>query len=581
MRGAFSTAGAVLVVLCVTVVCVANGFTLRSLAVGAVGEGGDANGGSDCAACTIIVGLLEQKAVVDAKSIENVLDEVCGFFPAGAVQAACKFLVDTYTPDLLRLLEEKATPDEVCKEFRMCTGFPECHLYPLPTDKARVTNEVRSELSPRVAAAYAAGETPIDWLKHLINVVGNLHEPLVDFDDDKFGTESTLRGTSWRGADCHDVEADVYPGRAASSHPPTVDHNCNGILGVNPETGGAWEDELCGGEHAGLGLIVAGDSVTANFGLPPQYFNAAHLNGTTFKAKPDVMWRLENEFDHPYRSWGTGFANVTYHGYPDTVSVYSHMLERNLCMHRDFQNTGVNGARSGAEAGGSHPLIKDIARNQKTDKPVLFILDQAGNDVCNSRTAVDHMTSAAQFKANYLEMLEFLDATLPAGSHVVLMGLAQGTVLYDTMHNRTHPIGVPYTSVYSFLNCLQISPCAGWLNTNASIRAATQAHADLLSSTLEALVANVSGNYANFDMTYISFSTLINDLFDTLPPSEHYTLINPVDSFHPAQIAAPVLGRIVWDHIPDEFKPAVNPNNAKIAALFGDQGGYKFTVGGD
>ena len=89
---------------------------------------------------------------------------------------------------------------------------------------------------------------------------------------------------------------------------------------------------------------------------------------------------------------------------------------------------------------------------------------------------------------------------LPTGSHVILMGLADGRVLYESLHARIHPVGqlrgdVTYADVYSphfahicsgtrprllrdsctstpglcrysWLNCLSISPCRGWMNTN-------------------------------------------------------------------------------------------------------------------
>lgn len=40
---------------------------------------------------------------------------------------------------------------------------------------------------------------------------------------------------------------------------------------------------------------------------------------------------------------------------------------------------------------------------------------------------------------------------------------------------RYHPLGelnqdVKYKDVYTYLNCLQISPCTGWMNSNATLR---------------------------------------------------------------------------------------------------------------
>ena len=68
-------------------------------------------------------------------------------------------------------------------------------------------------------------------------------------------------------------------------------------------------------------------------------------------------------------------------------------------------------------------------------------------------------------------------------------------ILYEAMHTRIHPLGVPYTAVYDFLNCLAISPCRGWLTSNATMRAATQQRADQLSAVLQTLVFLVSGLY--------------------------------------------------------------------------------------
>lgn len=518
--------------------------------------------------------------MLDAVPVEKVLGEVCSYLPAGVVQDACTFLVDTYTPDILRLLEDDATGDEVCAGLHLCTSFPTCHLWPLPKHRAALTPKLGGGKDAVARDAPGVAENPVQILKDLINRVANLHEPLVDLDGDRFGVEPTLRGSSWRGGDCSDLDDAIYPGRMVSTHGPDVDHNCNGIKGVDPASGKAWEDELCGGEYAGLGLIVIGDSVGAHFDLPYQYFSAADINGTTFRKTPDVLYRAGNEFDKPYTSWGTGFVVDNRTDTPDMVSIYSLMLERNLCNHRDYQNTGVNGARSGAEAGGKTPLVKDIARNQKKDKPATVIVELVGNDVCNSHTEVSRMTSVADFKANILTILDDLDATLPPGSHVAFLGLAKGTILYDLMHNRTHPIGVPYTSVYDILNCLEISPCAGWLNNNATIRAATQAHADALTAVYPEIITH-GKNYTNFDMVYISFADLIETMLQTLPPDQQHLAINPVDSFHPSGLAQPILAKALWDKLPESFKGPINPNNDRIRALFGGQSGYEWRLEGE
>lgn len=78
------------------------------------------------------------------------------------------------------------------------------------------------------------------------------------------------------------------------------------------------------------------------------------------------------------------------------------------------------------------------------------------------------MTTVPEFRRNILAALRQLDTILPKGSHVVTVGLANGLVLWDSMHNRTHPIGVTYKVVYDFLNCLSISPCVSGVRQNAA-----------------------------------------------------------------------------------------------------------------
>ena len=41
-----------------------------------------------------------------------------------------------------------------------------------------------------------------------------------------------------------------------------------------------------------------------------------------------------------------------------------------------------------------------------------------------------------------MEALNYLDTVLPNGSRVVFIGLIDGRILYNTMGERIHPIGV-------------------------------------------------------------------------------------------------------------------------------------------
>ena len=72
----------------------------------------------------------------------------------------------------------------------------------------------------------------------------------------------------------------------------------------------------------------------------------------------------------------------------------------------------------------------------------------------------NHMTQPDKFKESVLEALNLLDTFLPAGSHVVMVGLVDGRVLYNTLENAQHPIGTPYPDFYTFMNCYEINMCS-------------------------------------------------------------------------------------------------------------------------
>jgi len=58
---------------------------------------------------------------------------------------------------------------------------------------------------------------------------------------------------------------------------------------------------------------------------------------------------------------------------------------------------------------------------------------------------------------------------------------------------------------------------------------------------------------------------------------ETWQLIEPIDGFHPSQIANGLIGAYFWEQLSQEnptFLGPLNPNNERIKSLFGNQGGY-------
>ncbi len=65
-----------------------------------------------------------------------------------------------------------------------------------------------------------------------------------------------------------------------------------------------------------------------------------------------------------------------------------------------------------------------------------------GNDVCNEFWDTEQfMTTTDQFYDNTMIWLTRLAQTLPPESHVVLVGLIDGGVLYNALASRLHPLG--------------------------------------------------------------------------------------------------------------------------------------------
>ena len=75
---------------------------------------------------------------------------------------------------------------------------------------------------------------------------------------------------------------------------------------------------------------------------------------------------------------------------------------------------------------------------------MFVIFELIGNDVCGDDHDFSSMTSPEEFRKNILENWDFLEKTLPKGSHVVTLGVIDGRILFESLKNETHPIGVTY-----------------------------------------------------------------------------------------------------------------------------------------
>lgn len=134
------------------------------------------------------------------------------------------------------------------------------------------------------------------------------HLPTVDIDGDGFGTEPTLRGTSWRGKDCNDFSSKIRPGARSVMEDYDVDHNCNGIVGMDSSTGQPWEKELCNDTQR-MGIAILGDSISAHFHIPEEWVDASQASTYVFEHMPFI---IENELDWPHLSSSIGYVNSSW-----------------------------------------------------------------------------------------------------------------------------------------------------------------------------------------------------------------------------------------------------------------------------
>jgi acyloxyacyl hydrolase len=83
---------------------------------------------------------------------------------------------------------------------------------------------------------------------------------------------------------------------------------------------------------------------------------------------------------------------------------------------------------NGGDAGNSWGNIQALQRDQQNDYPLIMFLELIGNDVC--KKSFDSMTKPEDFKREVLKLLHFMDSKVPAGSHLITLGLGDGDILY-------------------------------------------------------------------------------------------------------------------------------------------------------
>ncbi|NXI10897.1 AOAH hydrolase, partial [Irena cyanogastra] len=523
--------------------------------------------------CVLVVSVIEQLAQWHNSTVKAAVERLCDYIPEKH-NSLCLCTISFS-------IDREMNADVVCHSLRLCKqdpGQPLCHLYSPPKlyhlcELMHPSTFIFLPLQKSFMGFSSVCAFPLlaNMCEKIKYVLRN-KLPFEDFDGDKFSTFPTLRGYHWRGRDCNDKNTTVYPGRRPDNWDAKSDSNCNGIWGVDPKDRIPYEEKFCKGADS-RGVVLLGDSAGAHFHIPPEWMTVTQMSAKSFANLPMAF---SDEFDWPQFSEITGFLNSTIGGWTD--SLYLRLRKRNRCNHRDLQNISQNVYFPINIA----PCLSfSLARNKLLDNPAIVIYATIGNDVCNGeRDTLAHMTTPKEMLSNVVQALRYLDSHLPNGSHVILTGLVDGRFLWDNLHDRYHPLGqlnkdVKYSQLYSFLDCLQVSPCSGWLTPNETLRNLTSERALQLSNVLKEIAR--SEKFANFDIFYMDFPLKQTAEEWRKMGGEPWQLIEPVDGFHPSQIAAALGTGITWQKALHEWPQVLgkeNPFNDQIEAIFKDQGGH-------
>lgn len=202
----------------------------------------------------------------------------------------------------------------ICHALKICSdqsGQPKCRIYPSKNgfeERVRTLRRRHPYVEDKLPGIKVCDIPGIKEICKIIDNVFNNEFPLVDFDHDHFGIETTFRGSSWRGKDCNNEAAHIHPGALSVDGDGTVDHNCNGILGMDSATGRPYEQEFCD-DSKRLGIAVLGDSISAHFHIPEEWLDASMFSVAAFE---HLAFILENELDWPQLSGTTGHLNVSW-----------------------------------------------------------------------------------------------------------------------------------------------------------------------------------------------------------------------------------------------------------------------------
>lgn len=113
------------------------------------------------------------------------------------------------------------------------------------------------------------------------------------------------------------------------------------------------------------------------------------------------------------------------------------------------------------------------------------------------------------------------------------------------------------------------------MSSNETLRNITSERAMQLSSVMKEVSETVA--FANIKVHYVDYPQKQVKKKWLKMGGEYWQLIEPVDGFHPNQIALALGAEALWHEVQKKWPEVFgkkNPYNKKIEKIFGDQGGY-------
>ncbi len=238
--------------------------------------------------------------------------------------------------------------------------------------------------------------------------------------------------------------------------------------------------------------------------------------------------------DNHWASWANG-----YHGFWQALLGLSDVKSHNQRIRKQYGTRGNKNfmaAKSGADSFDFAGQAQEAVARQATYVTVLM----GHNDVCQNNV-LDQPT-ADQFEANMEKGFEILNAGLPAGATIYVVGMVDIYELW-LLGEEKKALGIIDCDVLWMFTLLDLFPCGTVLNPflPEADRLASQALNQHYNQRLEGLVKKYQ---AGGDHHWY-YTNSISD-FSPIPAS----YVSDIDCFHPSARGQKEVSKITWENGP-------------------------------